>query len=114
MRGKRWELLPPCTLRFASGGMAKNWKWGGSVARPSPGRWNPLLLPGGVRPRFCQCNFRPLGPQLRGNRKSLIIVGTCVNEPLRWTHTDRQPGLYHIRRSYFAPINNRGNRCFRC
>ena len=21
------------------------------------GRWNPLLLPGGVRPRFCLCNL---------------------------------------------------------
>ena len=28
-------------------------KWGASVARCSPYRWNPLLLPGGVQPRFC-------------------------------------------------------------
>ena len=76
------------------------------------GRWNPLLLPGGVQPRFCPNNVWPLGRQLRGNRKSLIIVGTCVIEPLRWSHTDRQPGLYCTRRSYFAPISNGGNTRF--
>src|SRR6476620_4678559 len=27
-------------------------RWGTSVARRPPCRWNPLLLPGGVRPRF--------------------------------------------------------------
>ena len=73
---------------------------------PPGGRWNPLLLPGGVRPRFCPLNLRPLGPQLGSNRKSLVIVGTCVNEPSRWSHTDRQPGLYCTRRSCFAPISS--------
>jgi len=35
---------------------AKNswtWRWGTSVARRPPCRWNPLLLPGGVQPRSC-------------------------------------------------------------
>jgi len=81
-------------------------QWGASVARCSPNRWNPLLLPGGVRPRFCPLNLKALASQLGSNRKSLVIVGTCVNGPLRWTHTDRQPGLYCIRRSCFAPISS--------
>jgi hypothetical protein len=87
-----------------------NWeKWEASVARCLPNRWNPLLLPGGVRPRFCPLNLRALAPQLGSNRKSLVIVGTCVNEPSRWSHTDRQPGLYCTRRSYFAPISSGGS-----
>ena len=53
-------------------------KWEASVARCLPNRWNPLLLPGGVRPRFCLCKIRPLGRQLRSNCERLIIVGTCV------------------------------------
>jgi len=31
-------------------------KWEASVARCLPYRWNPLLLPGGVQPRFCPDN----------------------------------------------------------
>ena len=62
-------------MRVGRGGKGK---WGASVARRSPCRWNPLLLPGGVRPRFCPCNVRPLGRQLRGNCERLVIVGTCV------------------------------------
>jgi hypothetical protein len=46
----------------------------------SGSRWNPLLLPGGVQPRFCPYNVRPLGHQLRGNRERLVIVGTCGYE----------------------------------
>ena len=83
-------------------------RWEASVARCLPNRWNPLLLPGGVRPRFCPLNLRALAPQLGSNRKILVIVGTCVNEPSRWSHTDRQPGLYCTRRSCFAPISNGG------
>ena len=75
----------------------------------SPGsRWIPLLLPGGVRPRFCLSNLRALAPQLGSNRKSLVIVGTCVNEPSRWSPTDRQLSLYCTRRSCFAPISSGG------
>ena len=70
------------------------------------GRWIPLLLPGGVRPRFCLSNLKALASQLGSNCKSLIIVGTCVNEPSRWSPADRQPGLYCTRRSCFAPISN--------
>lgn len=32
-------------------------KWEASVARCLPYRWNPLLLPGGVQPRFCPSNL---------------------------------------------------------
>ena len=84
-------------------------RWEASVARCLPNRWIPLLLPGGVRPRFCPLNLRALAPQLGSNRKSLVIVGTCVNEPLRSAHTDRQPGHYCTRRSYFAPISSGGS-----
>ena len=95
--------------RFLASGCAEKWKVQGILLPGSPGgRWNPLLLPGGVQPRFRPSNLLPLGHQLRGNRKSLIIVGTCVNEPLRWSHTDRQPGLYCTRRSCFAPISSGG------
>jgi hypothetical protein len=88
----------------------KSWKrWEASVARRLPCRWNPLLLPGGVQPRFCPLNLRALAPQLGSNRKSLVIVGTCVNEPSRWSHTDRQSGLYCTRRSCFAPISSGGS-----
>ena len=55
-------------------------RWEASVARCLPNRWNPLLLPGGVRPRFCPCNFSPLGRQLRSNCERLVIVGTCGDE----------------------------------
>ena len=97
----KWEAIVARCPAFWRGK-----KWEASVARCLPNRWNPLLLPGGVQPRFCPCNLWPLGRQLRGNRKSLIIVGTCVIEPSRWSPTDRQLGLYCTRRSYFAPISN--------
>src|SRR3954469_14009675 len=65
---------------------------------PSVARWGPTALK--------LCNFSPLGRQLRGNRECLVVVGTCVHEPSRWSPTDRQPRLYCTRRSYFAPIRN--------
>jgi len=43
---------------------------------PSVARWGPTALK--------LCNVSPLGPQLRGNRECLVVVGTCVNEPSRW------------------------------
>src|SRR3954451_5585708 len=43
---------------------------------PSVARWGPTALK--------LCNFSPLGPQLRGNRERLVIVGTCVYESSRW------------------------------
>src|SRR5919107_362087 len=43
---------------------------------PSVARWGPTALK--------LYNLRPLGPQLRSNSERLVIVGTCVNEPLRW------------------------------
>ena len=59
-------------------------RWEASVARRLPCRWNPLLLPGGVRPRFSFVTSDPLGRQLRSKSERLVIVGTCVNEPSRW------------------------------
>ena len=71
-------------------------KWEASVARRLPCRWNPLLLPGGVRPRFCPCNVRPLGRQLRGNCERLVIVGTCV--------MSRRGGLIPIGNQVFTAL----------
>ena len=43
---------------------------------PSVARWGPTALK--------LCNVSPLGRQLRSKSERLVIVGTCVNEPLRW------------------------------
>src|SRR4029453_13075474 len=69
---------------------------------PSVARWGPTALQ--------LCNFNPLGSQLRSKSERLVIVGTCVNEPSRWSHTDRQSSLYCTRRSYFAPISSGGSK----
>ena len=55
----RWEgsrtasIHPPPIPRLRKIRLTrKSGKWGASVARCSPYRWIPLLLPGGVRPRY--------------------------------------------------------------
>ena len=52
-------------------------KWGASVARCPPYRWNPLLLPGAARTALKPCNLFPEGRQLRSNRECFVIVSTC-------------------------------------
>jgi len=74
---------------------------------PSVARWGPTALK--------LCNVCPLGRQLRGNSECLVVVGTCGYEPSRWSHADRQPGLYCTRRSCFAPISSSAKAvCQRC
>lgn len=53
-------------------------KWGASVARCSPYRWYPLLLPGAARTALLSLVTQSVRTLLRGNRERLVIVGTCV------------------------------------
>ena len=52
---------------------------------PSVARWGPTAL--------LLRNVSPLGRQLRGNRERLVIVGTCVNGPSRWTNPIGNPAF---------------------
>ena len=53
------------------------WKWGASVARCSPYRWNPLLLPGAARTALLSDVTQSVRTSLRGNCERLVVVGTC-------------------------------------
>src|SRR3954466_16161455 len=55
-------------------------KWGASVARCSPYRWNPLLLPGAARTALLSDVTQSVRTLLRGNRERLVVVGDCCCE----------------------------------
>src|SRR4051812_38529968 len=52
-------------------------KWGASVARCSPYRRNPLLLPGAAPTALLSLVTQSVRTLLRGKSERLVIVGTC-------------------------------------
>src|SRR5438270_9675808 len=98
-RNRSFDGAPPAT--------ANNGKWGASVARCSPNRWNPLLLPGGVQPRFSFVTSDRQAVSYAARASASLSLALVFMSRHGGIHTDRQSRLYCTRRSYFAPISNR-------
>src|SRR5438270_7309252 len=98
-RNRSFDGAPPAT--------ANNGKWGASVARCSPNRWNPLLLPGGVQPRFSFVTSDRQAVSYAAIASASLSLALVFMSRHGGIHTDRQSRLYCTRRSYFAPISNR-------
>ncbi|VVS98155.1 hypothetical protein SPHINGO361_100309 [Sphingomonas sp. EC-HK361] len=70
---------------------------------PPGGRWNPLLLPGGVRPRY-------LGVTLGREALSYAAIASAslslalVYGPSRWSHSEQKAAPFNTRRSWFGPV----------
>ena len=66
----------PLCFRAVRGGRVQE-EWGASVARCSPYRWNPLLLPGAARTALLSLVTQSVRTLLRGKSERLVVVGTC-------------------------------------
>src|SRR3546814_8681196 len=83
---------------------------GASVARCSPNRWNPLLLPGAARTALKPCNLYQRRIGLRGNRERLVIVGPCKFERF---HGALRPGKNTVFQHTSILVRPQGKECFK-